>query len=217
MIFQDRREAGRRLAAQLRDLAGGQVVVLALPRGGVPVAYEVAHALRAPMDLVLARKIGAPGNREFAIGAVAEGGEMMTDADSLSETGADEAWLEAERAAALAEIARRRRVYLGDRPAIPRCGKVAIVVDDGIATGATMEVALRAVRARNPERVIMAVPVAAPQAMARLRPLADTGVCLHIPPRLRAVGAHYRDFAQTEDAEVIALLAANAAEISPRR
>ncbi len=207
MIFDDRRHAGQALAEKLLGWRGKNAMVLALPRGGVPVAFEIARALGAPLDLVLARKIGAPGNEEFAVGAIAEGGETVTDAATLEALGVEAAYLEATKSHALAEIARRRTAYLGGRaPAVVR-GKAAIVVDDGIATGATMEVALRAVRKQKPARLVMAVPVAAPEAIERLRPLADEVVCLHVPARLRAVGMYYRDFAQLRDKDVTDLLA----------
>jgi putative phosphoribosyl transferase len=217
MMFSDRRDAGRLLAARLLAFRADNPVILALPRGGVPVAYEIAHALAAPLDLVLVRKIGAPRQPEYAIGAIADGPvpELVTDAAAIDALDIPAPYLASAKATALAEIERRRAAYLGDRAGIDVAGRVVIVVDDGIATGATMRAALRATRQRKPSHLIMAVPVAAPETIADLRREADEIVCLHIPEELRAVGFFYRDFTQTTDQEVIALLAANRAETKP--
>lgn len=206
--FHDRREAGRRLAERLEERRFDHPVVLALPRGGVPVAYEVATRLAAPLDLVLVRKIGAPFNPEFGIGAVVDGAAPVTlmDRELVRRLGVDEAYVAGAVRAELAEIERRRALYLkGRRPAEVR-GRTAIVVDDGIATGSTMRVALRALRAQGPARLVMAVPVAPPDTLAELAAECDETVCLLVPEAFGAVGAFYRDFRQLDDAEVVALL-----------
>jgi putative phosphoribosyl transferase len=207
--FADRRAAGRELAAELASRRLARPLVLALPRGGVAVAVEVAKALAAPLDLVMVRKLGAPGHEELAAGAVVDGESPVTvlNDDVVAAYGIGEPYLARERSRELAEIERRRRLYLGDRQPLPVAGRTAIVVDDGIATGATVEAALRAVRQRGPGRLVLAVPVAPPSSLARLSPLADETVCLLPDPDLAAVGQYYADFSQIEDAEVIAMLA----------
>jgi putative phosphoribosyl transferase len=207
-VFADRTEAGRRLAEELRRFKHERPVVLALPRGGVPVAYEVAEALTAPLDLVLVRKIGAPFQPELAIGAVVDGErpELVINRDLIEDCRIPESYLEKERRRQLAEIERRRRLYLGDRPRAPIQGRTAIVIDDGIATGATMEAALHATRKAGPRRLVLAVPVAPPDTVERLRPEVDEVVCLMMPAFLGAIGSFYRDFRQLEDDEVIELL-----------
>jgi putative phosphoribosyl transferase len=211
--FADRREAGRLLAEALLGFKDRHPVVLALPRGGVPVAYEVARALGAPLDLVLVRKIGAPGQLELALGAVAEGEppEVVIDAQLVRHLDVPAAYLIAARARAEEEIARRRVSYLGGRPRPEIRGRVAIVVDDGIATGATMRAALVATRRRGPGHLVLAVPVAPADTLARLRREVDEVVCLQQPEPFFAVGSHYDGFAQVQDEEVIALLDAVAA------
>ncbi|MEX5342585.1 phosphoribosyltransferase [Pseudomonas sp. I2] len=206
--FRDRRQAGRALAAVLRAKVQGEPLVLALPRGGVPVAFEVAEALQAPLDVVLVRKIGAPGNAEFAIGAVAEGNPPFCVADQavMDMFGASQAWFDAERDRQLAEIARRRAVYCGDRPLPEVAGREVILVDDGIATGNTARAALMALAAAGPSRLLFAAPIGAWESVARLRPLVDELVCLQMPEPFRAVGLHYETFEQTTDTEVVALL-----------
>ncbi len=210
MRFRDRRHAGRELAERLAKEVEGPAVVLALPRGGVPVGLEIAKALGAPLDLVMVRKIGAPGQPELALAAVANGDhpELVVNRDVMRMAGVDEAWLEERKARELEEIARRRRRYLGDRARPRVAGRTAIVVDDGIATGATMLAALRAVRRAGPRELVLAVPVAPPDTIARLRPETDRIVCLHTPRDFVAVGQFYEDFTQTSDEEVIAALAA---------
>ncbi len=217
MRFLDRHHAGRELAAALAGKIEGPAVVLALPRGGVPVGLEIARALKAPLDLVMVRKIGAPGQPELALAAVANGEhpELVVNRDVMRMTGADEAWLEQEKARELEEIARRRRRYLGDRERPPLEGRTVIVVDDGIATGATMLAALRAVRRARPGRLVLAVPVAPPDTIARLEPEVDRVICLHRPRDFMAVGQFYEDFTQTSDEEVIAALAAAPAAEEP--
>jgi putative phosphoribosyl transferase len=212
-VFPDRTDAGRRLAEQLQHLKDQQPVVLALPRGGVPVAYEVARVLEAPLDLVLVRKIGAPFQPELAIGAVVDGErpEMVLNRDLITEYGIPESYVEGERRRQLAEIERRREQYLAGRARAPVQDRTAIVIDDGIATGATMEAALHATRRAGPRRLVLAVPVAPPDTIERLRPEVDEVVCLQIPAFLGAIGSFYRDFRQLRDEDVIGLLEAAAA------
>ncbi|MDR7418465.1 MAG: phosphoribosyltransferase [Armatimonadota bacterium] len=206
MIFVDRRDAGQRLAAALVHLRDGRPFVLAIPRGGVVVGREVADALGAPLDVIVPRKLRAPFNPELAIGAVAEGGAVfIDDATAYAVT---EAYLDAEVALQRQEIARRVTAYRGDRALPDLSGRTAIVVDDGIATGATLVAALRAARGLGPARLVAAVPVAPPEGLARLAREADEVVCLSAPTTFYAVGQFYDDFRQVEDDEVIALLAA---------
>lgn len=207
-FFEDRTDAGRQLASALVARHYANPVVLALPRGGVPVALEVARALHAPLDLVLVRKIGAPGNPELAIAAVADGGEPAVEVDTYTmlETGTttDDVWREVPRQ--LAEIERRRQLYLSGRATVPLTGATAILVDDGIATGSTMRASIRSVRHRQPARIVVAVPVAPEQEVERFRSEVDEVVCLGTPRPFMAVGAHYRCFDQVSDDEVIALM-----------
>lgn len=208
MIFADRSEAGRLLAAKLRARRRDDPVVLALPRGGVPVGYEIASALSAPLDLVLVRKIGAPQQEELAIGAIADGAEpeLVLDPRLIASLGISAERVAELKAAALQELERRRSVYGKDREPVEVRGRTAIVVDDGLATGATMRAALRATRRRKPARVVLAVPVAPPDTLERMRGEADETVCLHVAPEFFGVGQFYRDFNQLDDAEVITLL-----------
>jgi putative phosphoribosyl transferase len=208
MMFADRRDAGERLARRLVGLGVEEPLVLALPRGGVAVGIEVARALRAPLDVVLVRKIGAPWHRELAAGAVVDGDqpELVLNDDVVRGYGIDEGYLEAEKARQLEEIERRRRLYLGGRRRPRIAGRTAIVVDDGIATGATVRAALHAVRRAGPKELVLAVPVASPEILDRLAPDADRIVCLHPDPDLMAVGQYYDDFRQVEDDEVVAML-----------
>jgi putative phosphoribosyl transferase len=219
MLFHDRRDAGQRLGRRLLDLGLPDPLVLALPRGGVAVAIEVARLLGAPLDVVLVRKIGAPWHKELAAGAVVDGEqpELVLNPDVVRGYGIDEGYLEAEKARQLREIERRRRLYLGGRPRPRIAGRTAIVVDDGIATGATVRAALRAVRRAAPRELVLAVPVASPEVLDRLAPDVDRIVCLHPDPDLMAVGQYYADFTQVEDDEVVAMLheAARAAERRP--
>jgi putative phosphoribosyl transferase len=209
-MFQDRREAGEALAEALAGLALADPVVLALPRGGLPVAAPVAERLGAPLDLVLVRKIGAPGQEELAVGAVVDGPahEAVFNTDVLAMLGLQEASFADAVAGRLAEIEARRVRYLGDAAPVPVAGRTAIVVDDGIATGATVRAALLGLRRRGPGEIVLAVPVAPAESLARLEPLVSRMVCLEQPVPFHAVGAHYRDFAQVEDAEVAAILKA---------
>lgn len=214
--FFDRRDAGRRLAAALQAYAGKDVVVLALPRGGVPVAFEVAMALGAPLDIVLVRKIGAPGNPELAIGAIAEGEPlvMVLDDETVRLFQVSEDYIATAKARDLVEISRRRKAYLGDTSQLDIAGKTVIVVDDGVATGNTMAAALASVRAAGASRIVVAVPVGAHGALEALRGVADEVVCMSSPKGFQAVGLHYADFSQTSDEEVTSLLtAARAARV----
>lgn len=212
MRFANRADAGRQLAQRLAELRLEDPVVLALPRGGVPVALEVARRLGAPLDLVMVRKIGAPGHEELAAGAVVDGQtpELVLNPDVVRSYAIDQGYLEREQERQLAEIARRRAAYLEERPRATVAGHSAIVIDDGIATGATMRAALHAVRRAGPKELVLAVPVADAGVLARLEPEADRIVCLHVPSDLAAVGQYYLDFRQVEDPEVVAMLSAAA-------
>ena len=206
--FADRREAGRRLAVALQHLAASHPLVLALPRGGVPVAAEVASALGADLDLLIVRKLGAPGHEELGIGAVVDGTapHLVLNEDIVRQLGPGPAYVRDELQRQLAEIERRRRAYLGNARPISPAGRTVIVIDDGIATGGTIRAALEGVRKAGPARLVLAVPVAPPETLTALRPLCDEIVCLHHPEPFFAVGAHYRHFEQTNDAEVVRLL-----------
>ena len=208
MNFDDRTDAGRKLAEALRHLRDRDPVVLALVRGGLPVAYEVASALSAPLDVVLVRKIGAPSQPELAVGAVVDGQrpEIVVNADVLRMVGASQRYVDAEAQRQLAEIDRRRALYLRGRPQVEVTGRTAILVDDGIATGATMRAALRAVRRQKPSHLVLAVPVAPAETIASLATEVDEVVCLDTPTPFGAVGAFYRDFRQVSDEEVVELL-----------
>jgi putative phosphoribosyl transferase len=206
--FQDRREAGLRLAEALARFAPAHPLVLALPRGGVPVAYEVAKALDAEMDLLFVRKIGAPGYAELGLGAVVDGVEpqLVLNEEVVRQLGPNPNYIRAEMQRQLAEIERRRRVYMGGMPPIEMLRRTVIVVDDGIATGGTMRAALRGVRKNHPMRLIMAVPVAPGDSIAELAGECDEIICLAQPMPFYAVGPHYAVFDQTSDDEVIRLV-----------
>lgn len=207
--FVDRVAAGMALAKVLAAKTYDRPVVLALPRGGVPVALEVAKALNAPLDLVMVRKIGVPNQPELAAAAVVIGDtpQIVINENIVAHVGIDQTELDHLAKAQLDEIKRRRQVYLKDRASVPVAGRTAIIVDDGIATGATVRAALQAVRRQNPLRLILAVPVAPADALAQLRAKVDEIVCLTVPAQFYAIGAHYVDFAQVSDAEVVAQLA----------
>jgi len=209
VIFADRIDAGERLAKGLAHLAGSECVVLAIPRGGVIVGEVIARELGAPLDVVVPRKIGAPGNPELAIGAVAPGIRVL-DPRMVGALGVTDRYLEREIAEQEAEIERRQHAYRGGRPPRPVEGRVAIVVDDGVATGSTAVAALRWARARGAGRVVLAVPVAPPQSLERLRAEADEVVVLETPQPFLAVGEWYRDFDQTTDEQVVSALARSA-------
>ncbi|MFD1112043.1 phosphoribosyltransferase [Pseudoroseomonas ludipueritiae] len=218
MRFRTRAEAGRALARRLGHLRDAAPVVLALPRGGVPVGLEVAAALAAPLDLLLVRKIGAPGYPELAAGAVAEqDSAVFINEDVVRELDIPRAYLEAEAARQRAEIGRRRGLYRQGRAPLPLAGRSAILVDDGIATGATVRVGLRALARSGARRVVLAAPVAPPPVAAVLAGLCDEAVFLATPESFGAVGSFYEDFTQVEDEEVMALLRqADAAAHSPK-
>jgi len=205
MPFRDRSDAGRRLAKALAAYKREKPVILALPRGGVPVAAEVAAVLNAPLDLILVRKIGTPMQPELAIGAVVDGGQpiVVRNEDISQLVGVSEIEFKEICAAELAEIERRRERYLGDRTRVEVRGRVTIVIDDGIATGATTRAALRATRMRNPQKLVLAVPVAPTEALVEMRQEADDVVCLEAHERFRAIGWFYEDFTQVADQQVI--------------
>lgn len=206
--FSDRRDAGRQLAAHLlAHHAWPDTTVLALPRGGVPVAYEVAGALNAPLDVFLVRKLGVPGYEEVAMGAVASGGVRVLNEDVVRRAGVTPGDIAAAEAREGAELIRRERAYREGRPPVQVAGRTALLIDDGVATGATLRAGLKALHALSPARVAVAVPVAPPEVCELLRAEAGEVVCLLTPPDFMAVGQFYRDFHQTTDDEVRALLA----------
>ncbi|HEY6022629.1 MAG TPA: phosphoribosyltransferase [Pseudolabrys sp.] len=209
MPFTDRNDAGQQLARALASYKGRRPVVLALPRGGVPVAAKVAEALDAPLDLLLVRKIGVPFQPELAMGAVVDGVSPVTvrNDDVISLSGVTEQEFAAARDRELAEIERRRKTYIGSRPHPDLAGHVVIVVDDGIATGATTRAALQALRLRKPSKLVLAVPVAPTDTLRALKDEADEIVCLEDYENFGAIGLFYSDFRQVSDGEVIELLA----------
>jgi putative phosphoribosyl transferase len=211
VLFTDRIDAGRRLAEALRHVRGENPVVLGLPRGGVPVAFQVAQALGAPLDVIVVRKLGVPYHRELGYGAIGEGGVRVISDDIVRRSGVGRDELETVEHAEEAELARQAKRFRADRPRSAIGGRTVIVVDDGIATGATAAAACEVVRAQGAARVVLAVPVAPPDAVAWLRTEADEVVCLSTPRAFRAVGEWYQDFSQTPDEEVVALLAQSAA------
>jgi putative phosphoribosyl transferase len=218
--FRDRYHAGRRLAAALAPYAGRpNLLVLALPRGGVPVGYEVARALNAPLDVMLVRKLGVPGHEELAMGAIASGGVRVLSDDIVDALGIPDRMIATVAANEEHELARREKAYRDDRPAPAVRGKTVILVDDGLATGSTMRAAAAAIQAQHPERLVIAVPVAPQQTCESLLRDADDVVCATIPEPFFAVGNWYDDFTQTTDTEVRELLrrAAQAPEEVPRR
>ena len=214
--FADRHAAGRELAERLGSLATEEPIVLGLARGGVPVAYEVAQALRAPLDVLVVRKIGAPGNPEYGIGAIAEGDVRVLNREAVRHLLVSVEELEAAIARARAELDARVQRYRGGRPPLEVKGRTAIVVDDGLATGGTARAALRAVRAREPRRLVLAVPVGAPESVTSLREEADEVICLLEPELMWAVGLWYEHFEPTSDSEIAELLAGGAADPPPR-
>ena len=223
MTFHDRSDAGRQLAGKLGHLKDKKPIVLALPRGGVPVGFEVARALDARLDVLLVRKIGVPWQPELALGAVTDGEKPETFIDKKLAKLLDisDDYIREETRRQVEELERRRRVYCAGRAPLDIAGQTAIVVDDGIATGATMRVALQAARKRNPARLVLATPVAAVDTIDQLRPLADEVVCIEMPAGLGAIGFYYADFHQMSDVEVTAILAraaepAGKPEVEPR-
>lgn len=213
MIFRDRTEAGRRLAARLvRYHDGAQVIVLALPRGGVPVGFEVAQALRVPLDLFLVRKLGVPGQEELAMGAIATGGVRVVNEDVVRHLRISDEVIEVVAAAEERELRRRERAYRDERPAPDVEGQTVILVDDGLATGSTMRAAVRALQKLLPAKVVVAVPVASQQTCDELKREVDEVVCAETPEPFRGVGLWYEDFSQTTDEEVRSLLVQAARE-----
>lgn len=206
--FRNRTEAGRLLAERLRDYAGrDDVLVLALPRGGVPVGYEIAKALDAPLDVFVVRKVGLPGQEELAMGAIASGGVLVLDQHLIQMLGIGQEQLDRAVAAEMRELERREAAYRGDREPPELEGKTVILVDDGLATGATMQAAAIAVRRRNPAKIVVAVPVAAAETCEAFRDIVDEIICGVTPRPFHAVGLWYDDFSQTSDEEVRELLA----------
>jgi putative phosphoribosyl transferase len=216
-IFRNRADAGRRLAAHLAEYRERRdVIVLALPRGGLPVAVEVARALNVPVDVFVVRKLGVPGHGELAMGAIATGGVRVLSADLIGELGIPAAAIEEITERERRELERRDRLFRGDREPPVLRDRIAIVVDDGLATGATMEAAIQAVRAYHPARVVVAVPVGARDTCERLKAIADDVVCASTPEPFRAVGLWYDEFDQTTDEEVIELLRQAAVDVARR-
>lgn len=205
IVFRDRIDAARRLALQLQAYRGLNPLVLAIPRGAVPMAQSMAAGLQGDFDVVLVRKLCAPMQPEFAIGSVDESGWTYLSPHAGA-VGADEDYIATEKKRQLALIRERRALYTPLRPSLNPAGRIVIVVDDGLATGATMLAALHGLRQRSPARLICAVPVASPEALALVRPLADEVVCLQAPANFQAVGQFYRNFDQVEDDEVIGML-----------
>lgn len=212
--FRDRREAGQELATRLKKYAGrNDVVVLALPRGGVPVAYEVADALGAPLDIFLVRKLGTPGHRELAMGAIASGGIRVLNEDVVRWLGIKPEQIEAVAREEQRELERRQQAYLDGREPHPLEGRIVILVDDGLATGSTMRAAAEAIRQRNPAQVIVAVPVGAPDTCREMAAFADEVMCARTPEPFSAVGQWYLDFGQTTDEEVMDLMRDHASAV----
>jgi putative phosphoribosyl transferase len=206
MSFRDRTDAGRRLAAALAHLGGADVVVLGLPRGGVPVAFEVARALGAPLDVIVVRKLGVPFQPELGMGAIGEDGIRVLNDEVIQMAQVSPSELAAVERREAAELARRAGRFRGERARVDVTGKTAIIVDDGLATGSTARAAVKVARAHGAARVVLAVPVAAPGAARRLQSVADEVICLETPAWFSAIGQWYADFTQTSDDEVIDLL-----------
>ncbi len=205
-MFADRREAGRKLAAELLEYKGEDTVVVAIPRGGVVVADEVAKQLESPLDLIIPRKIGAPGNPELAIGAMAGAGRVIINEQLKYGLGVSERYLDEEIERQSKEIERRRRMYFGDKPPTSFKDKVVVLIDDGLATGYTATAAVSAIREERPREIILAVPVAPRDTCQALAKKVDRMICLSAPEMFYAVGQFYQDFSQTTDAEVIEIL-----------
>jgi predicted phosphoribosyltransferase len=216
--YADRREAGRVLAARLQDYAGrSDVVVLALPRGGVPVGYEVAQALNAPLDVFVVRKLGLPGQPEYAMGAIASGGVRVLNDETITQLRVPPSAIEAVSLAELRELERREREYRDSRAAVPVEKRTVILVDDGLATGPTMRAAVLALRRQLPSQIVVAVPVGARDTCRSTEEVADEVVCARMPEPFTAVGLWYEDFDQTTDEEVRRLLSASSAGAPAKR
>ncbi|MDP9094912.1 MAG: phosphoribosyltransferase [Actinomycetota bacterium] len=207
MLFADRADAGRHLACRLTDRAADDVVVVGLPRGGVPVAYEVATALEAPLDIIIVRKLGVPSQPELGMGAIGEDGSRIINDAVVRLAHISPRVMEEVEQRERAELGRRVRRFRGDRAAVPLKGRVVIVVDDGIATGSSAHTACQVARAQGARHVVLAVPVGPPDIQREFGPDADEIVCLHTPPDLSAIGEAYADFTQTSDEQVVELLA----------
>jgi len=217
MLYRDRHDAGRRLAEKLQHYAGRpDLLVLALPRGGVPVGFEVAQALGAPLDIFLVRKLGVPGHEELAMGAIASGGVRVVNEDVVRRLGVPDIWLEEAADREARELARREEAYRDGRPAPDASGKTVVLVDDGLATGSTMRAAVAALRRLGPARVVVAVPLGAAETCAEFRDEADEVICAEEPEPFYAVGSWYDDFTQTTDDEVRDLLVRANAEADRR-
>jgi putative phosphoribosyl transferase len=215
-MFRDRVDAGRQLARRLMDYAErDDVVVLGIPRGGVPVAFEVAQALHAPLDILLVRKLGAPGQRELAMGAIASGGIRILDQGLIADLGVTEEQLAETIAEQEAELGRREQLYRGVRPGISVQGKIVILVDDGIATGSSMRAAVDALRSLQPKKIVVATPVAPSRANQQIERVADEFVCVSTPEWFFAIGEFYERFPQIEDTEVRAVLSRAAETFAP--
>jgi len=218
MIFDDRVDAGRRLAQRLHAYAKrGDVIVLGIPRGGVPVAAEVATALGAPLDVFVSRKLGVPGQEELAFGAVATGGVRVLDRDLIESVGISKQEIEQITERVRGELERRERLYRGSGPPLQLEGKIAILVDDGIATGSSMLAAIQALRHLKPARIVVAVPVAPLSTCHRLRSEVDELVCVHMPEEFYAIGNFYSDFSQVADEEVTELLRRTSQRVAHQR
>ena len=210
MLFRDRTEAGRVLADRLAAYANyPDAMVLALPRGGVPVAFEVAEALNLPLDIFVVRKLGLPGHEEFAIGAIASGGARVLNQDLIRQLSLSDEIIEHIVAREQRELERREQTYRGQRPMLDVRDRIVIIVDDGLATGSSMRAAIAALRQKRPTKLIVAVPVGARVTCSELEALADEAICLETPENFNAVGLWYSDFSQITDEEVIDLLARN--------
>ncbi|MDV3244376.1 MAG: hypothetical protein LYZ66_04280 [Nitrososphaerales archaeon] len=208
-VFRDREQAGEALADALKDLKGEDVVVLAIPRGGVVVGGVVAGALGAPLDIVVTRKIGAPGEPEYALGAVSQEGEVILDEEAVRTLQVERSYLDSETARQTKEVKDRMRRFRGERPFPSLKGKTVVIVDDGIATGSTVLAAVRSVRMQRPKSVIVAVPVGPAETIAKMSAEADRVVCLETPEPFFAIGEFYSDFEQVEDEEVKRILNSN--------
>lgn len=207
MIFENRVDAGRQLAQKLKKYAGRKnVVVLGIPRGGVPVGFEVANALKAPLDIFLSRKLGVPGQEELAFGALASGRIRVLDRELIRELGISGEDIERATRTVKKELERRERLYRGDRPPLRVAGKIAVLVDDGIATGSSMRAAIQALQQMGPAQIVVAVPVAPARTCDSLRPEVDELVCIQAPELFWAIGQFYEDFSQVTDQEVTELL-----------